>query len=250
MTDPIEPAAFAQWLRESPTSVGDGLLMLSSVLSRRAGVVDAGRFALDELADTVVEPTATGIVSALFGTGGFQGDVENYHAEENSFLDLVLDRRLGMPITLSAVVVEVGNRVGVPLKMVGIPGHVIVGTDAANHFIDAFGGVEVNSRWVQKRFESIFGPQAMIPSSAMQTMNVIGTVNRVCNNLMRTWADDPSNKMDRLLELRTLLPGSAADRSILIDIATARGRFDLAAKMREANDPDDPEINALWARLN
>lgn len=250
MTAPVGPEELAAWLSEEPSSIGDGLLMLSSVLASRAGVVENGRFALDELADSVAERTTGGIVDALFSTGGFQGDVENYHAEDNSFLDRVIERRLGMPITLSAVVVEVGARVGVPLSLVGIPGHVIVGTDTANHFIDAFGGVEVNSRWVQKRFESIYGPQAMIPSSAMQKMDVAGTVNRVCNNLMRSWANDRSDKMGRLLDLRSQLPASPAERSLLIDIATGRGRFDIAARLREANNPDDPEIDALWSRLN
>jgi len=241
---------FAEWLGDDPTSVGDGLLMLSGLLSGRAGILEQGRFSLDELADKVDESTSTGIVASLFGVGGFQGDVENYHAEDNSFLDRVLERRQGMPITLSAVVVEVGQRVGVPLTMVGMPGHVIVGTDLANHFIDAFGGVEVNSAWVQQRFESIFGPKAAIDSSSLKRMTVIDTVNRVCNNLMRTWADDRTGRMDRVLELRSRFPGSPADRGLLIDVATGRGRFDIAARLREENDPDDPEIAALWARLN
>ena len=57
-------------------------------------------------------------MNALFGADGFRGDVEDYHSEENSLLDRVLDRRLGMPVTLSAVVIEVGARVGVPLTMI------------------------------------------------------------------------------------------------------------------------------------
>lgn len=250
MTQPVTAAELAGWLADGPTSIGDGLLMLSSVLTSRGGVVEHGRFALDELADTVTTSTTSGIVDALFGSDGFRGDVENYHAEENSLLDRVIERRVGMPITLSAVVVEIGARVDVPLSLVGMPGHVIVGTDVANEFIDAFGGVEVNSRWVQKRFESIFGPEAVIPSQAMQKMDVVSTVNRVCNNLMRTWSDDRSDKMGRLLELRSLLPASSAERALLIDIATGRGRFDIAARLREIENPNDPEIQALWSRLN
>lgn len=250
MTNPIDAEQFAQWLRDQPTSVGDGLLMLSSVLANRGGIVEHGRFALDELADSVVEPTVTGLVQALFGTNGFRGDVDNYHAEANSFLDQVLERRLGMPITLSAVVVEVGSRLGLAMSMVGMPGHVIVGTEDPAHFVDAFGGIEVDTAWVEKRFQSIFGPQATLQPSMLQPMTVIGTVNRVCNNLMRSWANDRDGHIDRLLEVRSLIPSSPADRGILIEIATQRGRFDIAARLREANDPDDPEVNALWARLN
>lgn len=249
-TDPTEPAELAEWLQDSPSSVGDALFLLSSVLTRRAGILEHGRFALDELADAVDEPTVPGLVATLFGSDGFHGDVENYHAEENSFLDQVIKRRLGMPITLSTLVVEVGRRLGLPLVMLGIPGHVIVGTGEDDRFIDAFGGAEVNSQWVQARLRSIFGPQARMPEGPMPEMDAAATVNRVCNNLMRSWAQDPSNKFDRLLELRTELPGSTADRALLIEVATGRGRFDLAACIREQNDPDDPEIISLWARLN
>lgn len=250
MTSPVDPEEFAVWLRDNPTSIGDALLMLSSVLTGRGGIVEHGRFALDELADAVTDPTTTGIVQALFSNGGFRGDVDNYHAEANSFLDQVLERRTGMPITLAAVVVEVGQRVGVPLSMVGMPGHVIVGTDDPSHFIDAFGGIEVNTAWVEKRLQSIFGPNAALEPSMLQQMFVVQTVNRVSNNLMRTWADDRDGQMDRLLELRSVIPGSPADSGVTIEVATQRGRFDIAAKLREANDPDDPEVNALWARLN
>lgn len=244
-----DPESFAQWLRDDQTSIGDALLHLSEVLTDKAGVLEHGRFALDEIADTVESPTTAGIVAALFDRDGFRGDVENYHDEDNSFLDRVLLRRKGMPITLSAIVIEVGQRVGVPLTMVGMPGHVIVGTENDGHYIDAFGGVEVDRRWVEQRFRSIFGAKAGdLPP--LQNLTVIGAVNRVCNNLMRTWADDRSGNMDRLLDLRAIMPGSPADRGLLIDVAARRGRYDLAAQLRELNDPDDPEIQSLWARLN
>lgn len=250
MTAPIGVEEFAEWLEDEPSSIGDGLFMLSSLLSQRSGIVENGRFALDELADSIDDASPTGIVQTLFGSGGFRGDVEDYHAEDNSFLDRVLERRLGMPITLSAVVVEVGQRVGVPLTLVGMPGHVIVGTHDEDCFIDAFGGVVVDAASIQKRFESIFGPQAVIDLSLLEPMTVISTVSRVCNNLMRSWADDRTGQMDRLLELRSRFPGTPAERGMLISAATGRGRFDIAARLREQSDPDDPEITALWARLN
>jgi len=250
MSTPRSGESFAEWLRSNPTSIGDGLLKLSEVLTQRAGILERGRFALDELADTVPHPTTTDLVTTLFGNGGFNGDVEHYHAEANSLLDHVLDRRLGMPITLSALTIEVGERLGLNLTMIGMPGHVIVGTDVDGHYIDAFAGIEVDDQWVRARLESMFGPQHAPDDVPMPTLGVLGAVNRVCNNLMRTWANDDSGKFDRLLELRSIIPGSPADRGLTIGVATRRGRFDIAARLREANDPDDPEIQALWAKLN
>jgi regulator of sirC expression with transglutaminase-like and TPR domain len=58
---------------------------------------------------------------------GFIGDVEEYDHPDNSMLDLVLERRRGLPILLSVVWIEVGRRVGIPLRGVGLPGHYVAG---------------------------------------------------------------------------------------------------------------------------
>ena len=120
-------------------SIGHALLELSAVLLGRADAVVVGTELLDGFALAVGESTDE-ILGALFGSDGFRGDVVNYHAEENSLLDRVLERRLGMPITLSAVVIEIGSRIGIPLHMVAMPGHVVVGTQDPDRYIDAFGG--------------------------------------------------------------------------------------------------------------
>ena len=90
-------------------SIALALLELSAVLMGRDDAVAVGRMNLDEPAGRVHESTSGGLIDALFGQDGLQGDVVDYHAEENSLLDRVLERRLGMPITLSAAVIEVGR---------------------------------------------------------------------------------------------------------------------------------------------
>jgi regulator of sirC expression with transglutaminase-like and TPR domain len=62
----------------------------------------------------------------LFQEQGFHGNTEDYYDPRNSFLNEVLDRRTGIPITLSAVYIEVGRRVGCRLQGVGMPGHFLV----------------------------------------------------------------------------------------------------------------------------
>ena len=71
-----------------------------------------------------------GIVNALseylFDEEGFRGNEDNYYDPRNSFLNEVLDRRLGIPITLSLVYMEVGHRLALPIVGVGMPGHFLV----------------------------------------------------------------------------------------------------------------------------
>jgi regulator of sirC expression with transglutaminase-like and TPR domain len=62
----------------------------------------------------------------LFGEEGFRGNAGGYYDPRNSYLNEVLERRLGIPITLSLVYIEVGKRVGMPLSGVGFPTHFLV----------------------------------------------------------------------------------------------------------------------------
>ena len=71
------------------------------------------------------EARACGVL--LGGEEGFMGDAEDYDHPDNSMLDLVLERRLGLPILLSVLYVEVARRAGVALAGIGLPGHFVVG---------------------------------------------------------------------------------------------------------------------------
>ncbi len=81
----------------------------------------------------------------LFHETGIKGDTENYYDPRNSYLNDVIERRKGLPITLSVLYIEVGRRVGMPLYGVGLPGHFICKwQDAAEEiFIDPFAGGEI-----------------------------------------------------------------------------------------------------------
>jgi regulator of sirC expression with transglutaminase-like and TPR domain len=79
---------------------------------------------------------------------GLRGNEAAYSDPRNSFLNEVLDRRLGIPITLSLVYMEVARRLGLPLAGVGFPGHVLVkyvSPSGAEVFVDAFNGGEMLS---------------------------------------------------------------------------------------------------------
>jgi regulator of sirC expression with transglutaminase-like and TPR domain len=78
----------------------------------------------------------------LGGVHGFEGDREHYDDPQNSMLDVVLARRRGLPILLSAVYVEVARRAAIELAGVGLPGHFVVGHFGADPpvLLDPFAG--------------------------------------------------------------------------------------------------------------
>ena len=118
---------------------------------------------LDDLAAGAVESAPTGLpeierVDALsrhlFRGLGFRGNREDYHDPQNSYLHRVLDRRLGLPITLSILLIEVARRLDLTVEGVGTPQHFLVrvaestdGTDDSHHrYLDPFNGGEAVDR--------------------------------------------------------------------------------------------------------
>jgi len=78
--------------------------------------------------------------AVLFEELGFRGNRENYYDPRNSFLNEVIDRRTGIPITMTVVYIEVARRIGLFIEGVGMPSHFIARHEAANGsvFIDVF----------------------------------------------------------------------------------------------------------------
>lgn len=125
-------------------------LLISAVFDPSA---DVGRALanLDDIAE-IARRRATGatdsyanagaLLDAVFRTSGFRGNATAYDDPRNSLLSSVLERRTGIPITLSIILMEVARRIGLPLQGVGLPGHFVVKfpDPTSRMFIDAFDG--------------------------------------------------------------------------------------------------------------
>lgn len=175
---------------------------------------------LDTLAARVPRPDAAALCRTLFGEGGLEGNVEHYDDPRNSFVDLVLRRRLGIPISLSVIAVEVGRRVGVPLVGVGMPGHFIVREETdATVFYDPFvGGMALSVEDCERRFSQLHGPSARFDASYLEPTPPVRIAERMLANLTRGYLD----RMDRsslawVLRLRCALPD--ADASVVRQFA-------------------------------
>ena len=92
--------------------------------------------------DMDVDRAAMAVSEFLFEEEGFRGNAEDYYDPRNSFLHDVLDRRLGIPITLSIVYVAVAARAGLEAAGVGLPGHFIVRAErrGRHRLVDPFHG--------------------------------------------------------------------------------------------------------------
>jgi regulator of sirC expression with transglutaminase-like and TPR domain len=96
----------------------------------------------------------------LFGDLGFAPNSEDYYDPRNSFLNEVLERRTGIPITLSVIYMELGRKIGLPLQGVSFPGHFLVkcAVPEGAVVLDPYsGGISLGVKDLQKRLREVRG---------------------------------------------------------------------------------------------
>ena len=210
---------------------------------------------LDDDLDRVSELT-----SFLSDEVGLRGNFDDYYDPRNSFLNEVLDRGLGIPITLALVYMEVGRRAGVPLVGVGFPGHFLLRhTVHPQLLLDPFdGGRLLTTDDCRQMLEKLSGgtlpfePRLLRPSSPRQILV------RMLNNLRGIYLHRSEflrviGVLDRVLLLDPDDIGARRDRGLLTlkweD--PSRGIEDLERYLAlEPEAPDHESIEALIAETH
>ncbi len=123
----------------------------------------------------------------IFHEYGFRGEAENYHDPRNSFLNQVIRRRRGIPLTLSAVYLLVALRCGIELEPIGLPGKFMVACNAGDEpfYIDAYehGAVrhEDDLRAYFRQLDLPFDPAVLMPAPVGEILA------RCCRNLVNQY---------------------------------------------------------------
>lgn len=123
----------------------------------------------------------------FFGDLGFRGNSDDYYDPRNSYLNDVIDRRIGIPITLSTVYCEVARRIGVPAYGVGFPGHYLVKclVPGSEVIVDCYGARVLSRDDCQTLLDSM-QPEPMTLSDEMLAIaSPRDTLSRMLNNLRR-----------------------------------------------------------------
>ena len=217
---------------------------------------------IDHLASLCRDPTLTGLLRLLFRDQGFAGNRGDYYDPRNSFLNEVLTRRLGIPITLSVLLIEVGRRLGVPLDGVGMPGHFLV-RDRVDPtvFVDAFGGgVVLDPQGCERLFQSLQGAGRPLDPEFLLPIERAAIASRMLSNLRAIYSQ--RRDMPSLLwvtRLRARLPD--ADDTVWREHATvlanaghvveAIAAFEQAGRLAPQHSTNDRlAADRLRARLN
>ena len=142
----------------------------------------------------------------LFDEVGFQGNYEDYYDPKNSFLNEVLNRRLGIPISLSLIYMEVGERLGIPLQGVGMPGHFLVRikNDHKDLYIDTFHrGILLSQDECSKMLEAITSESIAWDQNYLAPVSNLELISRLIRNVHAIYVH--SNETARALTIEKYL---------------------------------------------
>jgi regulator of sirC expression with transglutaminase-like and TPR domain len=162
--------------------------------------------------------------SFLFDDLGFRGDRTDYFSPSNSLLHEVLKRRLGIPLTLSIVFMELGWRVGIPFEGVGFPGHFLVRLtgEPRDLVLDPYRrGMSVHEEDCRKMLLDTTGGKLRYEPNLLASVGKREMILRLLNNLkgayLRTGEDELAlAAVDRLLVLDPNDADEIRDRGLLL----------------------------------
>jgi regulator of sirC expression with transglutaminase-like and TPR domain len=193
----------------------------------------------------------------LFEEQGFRGNVEEYYDPRNSYLNQVLDRRCGIPITLSTVYMEVARRAGIAIDGVGLPGHFIVRVARSGPpmLVDPFhGGALLSEEDCQRRLDRIYGGRVKMEARMLAACSRKEILRRMLRNLKAIYLKEHDfTKALGIVELLLRVPPASAedlrDRGI---VHAGLDCYGLAVEDFEAymaRSPEAPEAAEILAKI-
>lgn len=213
-------------------------------------------------------PAAADLAHYLFVDEGFAGNAAAYDDPRNSYLNEVLERRLGIPISLSVIFVAVARHLGLEAYGVGLPGHYIVGVHEGvdELLLDPFhGGERLTLADCERLVQETTGFQGRLDPVWLQPTTPHDALARMLNNLrliyLQREAWDDARAVIGLL--RQVQPDASSHLRDLGLIHYQQGDLLAAARLLEAfleREPESAEASAIlqnlrddfarWSRLN
>lgn len=206
---------------EAEIDLGEAALLIAQV--EHPGL-DVARYvrALDHLASAAVArmPHAAGeeallmqILCYLYEDAGFHGNEDDYYDPRNSFLNEVIDRRTGIPITLAVALTEVSRRVGVAARGVSFPRHFLVRLDTPRGtiLVDPFSGRPLTRDQLREFHARATGEDRDPPPRLLEPATKTQILARILNNLRGIYESSGDDQRLRsvLERVQVLAPSEA-----------------------------------------
>jgi len=156
----------------------------------------------------------------LFDELGFHGAEEDYYDPVNSFLNVVLDKKIGIPITLSILYTEVAKHIGLDLRIVGFPGHVIVKYKKEMILDPFYRGRLLTIEDLEKILNRNFGEDVEFVPEYLNEATTEQLLTRLLRNLKNAYTqsyayDNAMKCTDMILGMQPESPEEIRDKGIL-----------------------------------
>jgi len=194
----------------------------------------------------------------LFEEERFAGNAKHYYDPRNSFLNEVLDRRLGIPISLSIVYMEVGRRLGLSFEGVSFPGHFLVKLELVHSkvVLDPYsGGIYLSEQELSNRLHQFHGNQLNVPLDRfLARAGKKEILIRMLRNLKAVYLHTEDytralSAVDRILLIRPDLPEELRDRGLLYEhLECAQSALQDYRRYLEL-EPDAPDAGEIRSRM-
>lgn len=193
----------------------------------------------------------------LFEDLGLKGDNETYYDPRNGFLNEVLDRRLGIPITLCVVFVEVGLRLGLPLAGVNFPGHFLAKcvTARGDLIVDCFrGGLILTAKDCGELLRGMFGRKMTFSPEMLAPAKPREIVSRMIHNLKAIYVNrrEWDKAMRSIEQLRAVDPSNPEIHRDRAAVLGAQGAIPEALRELEtyaARAPRAPDAGQVLRQI-
>lgn len=216
-----------------------------------------GDLARERVADAS-NPTdvITALNATLFERLGFHGNPEHYYDPRNSYLNEVIDRRTGIPITLTVVYIEVARRVGFPVSGVGLPFHFIAQhqADTGPIFIDPFNeGRVLSPSACDELITQMSGGKLDLQPEHLEAVTNKQILTRMLSNLFGVYSSSDYRRALAAVECILLInpesPLHVRDRGLLL--AQAGDRTGAIAELERYIEltPNAPDADAVRERI-
>ena len=252
--DAIDVALGAAWIARDVYANLDVRALLAKLDDFAAPLVP------ENLAQASTEEQGARLAAHLFGTLGFRGNEKEYYDPRNSLLPDVVDRRLGIPISLAVVYCEVAKRLGIPARGVGFPGHFLVRIDrpvtslnVAPMIVDPFyGGRSLDELSMRRMLERALGDGAELTSDHLAPASPRAILVRMLTNLKAVYLQRGDNArahlaLDRVVSLMAL---PAMTSSTLVNALRERGLVAARLGANEAARADLTRVLELDPRAS
>lgn len=245
---------------ETPIGLIEGALAIArhedcglDVEAIKQSLYDMGRTVRGRVKGVQPQALAAHLHDLLFVELGFIGNTLNYHDPANSYLSTVLASRRGLPITLSLIYKIVGERAGLIIHGIGLPGHFCAGVDSGDGImiVDPFyAGRVLNHEEAHGRIKDTYGSHVEWSDDLLMPVTHRHWLTRIMQNLLHTFSErDRVQDVAAMLELELLLwPEQMHLQRDLALVLARLGRTEQASRWLTrylTANPEDPQRGDL-----